>query len=146
MVAVVFLLVTLAEAGLCLCRRMVVGKKTFRILGFPTARRIIIKYQKPLETDPGRLVTRYNRIPMTYSIYEKFKKRDRLEHYRLSFFFRNDESMNFPLGNRWIITVIVLAFLFFAAFRVWEVSTYPVWATYPIWAKLPVTALRLDFL
>ena len=78
-VAVIFLLVTLAKAGFFAdAEGVVVGKKTFRIWGLPTGRRLVIKYQEPVETAPGRLVTRYNRIPVTYSIYEKFKKGDRL--------------------------------------------------------------------
>lgn len=118
-VAVIFLLVTLAEAGFFAeAEGVVVGKKTFRIWGLPTGRRLVIKYQEPVETDPGRLVTRYNRIPATYSIYEKFKKGDRLEHYKFSFvFFRNDESVSFSWDTRWTVSIIVLAFLFLAAFR-----------------------------
>ena len=118
-VAVIFLLVTLAEAGFFAeAEGVVAGKKTYRIWGLPTGRRLLIKYQEPVGTDTGRMVTRYNRIPVTYSTYEKFKKGDRLEHYKFSFvFFRNDESATFSWDTRWTVSIIVLAFLFFAAFR-----------------------------
>jgi hypothetical protein len=118
-VAVIFLLVTLAEAGFFAeAEGVVAGKKTYRIWGLPTGRRLLIKYQEPVGTDTGRMVTRYNRIPVTYSTYEKFKKGDRLEHYKFSFvFFRNDESVTFSWNTRWTVSMIVLAFLFFAAFR-----------------------------
>ena len=118
-VAVLFLLITLGEAGFFAeAEGVVVGSKTFRIWGLTTGRRILVKYREPVETDPGRLVTRYNRIPVTYSIYKKFKKGDRLEHYKFSFvFFRNDESVTFSWDTRWTVSIIVLAFLFFAAFQ-----------------------------
>ncbi len=118
-VAVLFLLVTLGEAGFFAeAEGVVVGRKAFRIWGLTTGRRILVKYREPVETDPGRLVTRYYRIPVTYSIYKKFKKGDRLEHYKFSFvFFRNDESVTFSWDTRWTISIIVLAFLFFAAFQ-----------------------------
>ena len=118
-VAVLFLLVTLGEAGFFAeAEGVVAGGKTFRIWGLPTGRRLLIKYQEPTETDPERRVTRYNRIPVTYSIYEKFKKGDRLEHYKFSFvFFRNDESVSFSWDTRWTVSIIVLAFLFFVAFQ-----------------------------
>jgi hypothetical protein len=118
-VAILFLLITLGEAGFFAeAEGVVVGGKTFRLWGLPTARRLVIKYQEPGEKDPGRLVTRYNRIPVTYSIFRKFKKGDRLEHYKFSFvFFRNDESVSFSWDTRWTVSIIVLAFLFFAAFQ-----------------------------
>ncbi len=118
-VAILFLLVTLGEAGFFAeAGGVVAGKKTYRIWGLPTGRRLLIKYQEPVETDTGRMVTRYNRIPVTYSIYEKFKKGDRLEHYKISFvFFRNDESVTFSWDTRWTVSIIVLAFLFFAALQ-----------------------------
>ena len=116
-VAILFLLVTLGEAGFFAgAEGVVVGSKTFRIGGLATSRRLVIKYQEPVETDPGRLVTRYTRIPVTYSIYKKFKKGDRLEHYKFSFvFFLNDESVSFSWDTRWTVSIIILAFLFFAA-------------------------------
>jgi hypothetical protein len=116
-VAVVFLLVTLGESGFFAdAEGVVVGRKTYRIWGFPTGRRLVIKYQEPVETEPGRLVTRYDRIPVTFSIYREFKRGDELEHYRFSFvFFRNDESVRFSWDTRWTISIIVLAFLLFAA-------------------------------
>jgi len=118
-VAVLFLLVTFGEAGFFAeAEGVVVGSKTYRIWGLPTGRRLVVKYQKPVGTDPVRLVTRYNRIPVTYSIYKKFKKGDRLEHYKFSFvFFRNDVSVSFSWDTRWTVSIIVLAFLFFAAFQ-----------------------------
>jgi hypothetical protein len=118
-VAVLFLLVTLGEAGFFAeAEGVVAGSKTYRIWGLPTGRRLLIKYQEPVETDPGRLVTRYNRIPVTHSIYGKFKKGDRLEHYKFSFvFFRNDESVAFSWDTRWTVSIIILAFLFLAAFQ-----------------------------
>lgn len=118
-VAGLFLIVTLAEAGFFAeAEGVVVGKKTFHIWGLPTGRRLVIKYQEPMETDPGRLVTRYNRIPVPHSMYRDFKKGDRLEHYKFSFvFFRNDESAGFSWDTRWTISIIVLAFLFFSALR-----------------------------
>jgi hypothetical protein len=118
-VAVIFLLVTLTEAGFFAdAEGVVVGKKTFRIWGLPTGRRLLIKYQEPLGMETGRLVVRYQRVPVTSSIYEKFKKGDRLEHSKFSFvFFRNDESVTFSWDTRWTVSMIVLAFLFFAAFR-----------------------------
>jgi hypothetical protein len=118
-VAILFLLVTLGEAGFFAeAEGVVAGKKVFRVWGFPIGRRLLIRYQEPVGTDPGRMVTRYNRIPVTYSIYEKFKKGDRLEHYKFSFvFFRNDESVSFSWDTRWTVSIIVLAFLFFAAFQ-----------------------------
>ena len=118
-VAVLFLLVTFGEAGFFAeAEGVVVGSKTYRIWGLPTGRRLVVKYQEPVGTDPGRLVTRYNRIPVTYSIYKKFKKGDRLEHYKFSFvFFRNDVSVSFSWDTRWTVSIIVLAFLFFAAFQ-----------------------------
>jgi len=118
-VAVLFLIVTLGEAGFFAeAEGVVVGGKTFRIWGLPTGRRLVIKYQEPVGTDLERVVTRYNRIPVTSSIYEKFKKGDRLEHYKFSFvFFRNDESVTFSWDVRWTVSIIVLAFLFFAAFQ-----------------------------
>jgi hypothetical protein len=43
-VAVIFLLVTLAEAGFFAeAEGVVVGKKTFRIWGLPTGRRLVMK-------------------------------------------------------------------------------------------------------
>jgi hypothetical protein len=64
--AVLFLLLTLAEAGFFTdVEGVVVGKKTYRIWGLPTGRRVVIKYKEPMETDPSRLVTRYYRIPVT---------------------------------------------------------------------------------
>jgi hypothetical protein len=118
-VAVLFLLVTLGEAGFFAeAEGVVVGFPTSRLWGLPMARRLLIKYQEPGERDPGRLVTQYNRIPVTYSIYRKFKKGDRLEHYKFSFvFFRNDEPVSFSWSTRWTVSIIVLAFLFFAAFQ-----------------------------
>lgn len=118
-VTVIFLLVTLAEAGFFAnADGVVVGKKTFRIWGLPTGRRLVIKYQEPLGMETGRLVARYERVPVTYSLYEKFKKGDRLEHSKFSFvFFRNDESMTFSWDTRWTVSMIVLAFFFFAALR-----------------------------
>jgi len=118
-VAVLFLLVTFGEAGFFAeAEGVVVGSKTYRIWGLPTGRRLVVKYQEPVGTDPVRLVTRYNRIPVTYSIYKKFKKGDRLEHYKFSFvFFRNDVSVSFSWDTRWTVSIIVLAFLFFAAFQ-----------------------------
>ncbi len=116
-VAVFFLLVTFGEAGFFAdAEGVVVGRKTYRIWGLPTGRRLLIKYKEPIETEPGRYVTRYNRIPVTYSIYQEFKKGDALEHYKLSFvFFRNDESVSFSWDTRWTVSIIILAFLFFAA-------------------------------
>lgn len=118
-VAVLFLVITLGEAGFFAeADGVVVGSKTFRLWGVPTSRRLVIKYQEPVGTGPERMVTRYNRIPVTFSIYEKFKKGDRLEHYKFSFvFFRNDESVTFSWDTRWTVSIIVLAFLFFAAFQ-----------------------------
>jgi hypothetical protein len=118
-VAVLFLLVTLGEAGFFAeAEGVVVGGKTYRIWGFPTGRRLVVKFQEPVETDPGRLVTRYNRIPVTYSIFKSFKRGDRLEHYKFSFvFFRNDESVSFSWDTRWTISIFILAFLFFAALQ-----------------------------
>lgn len=118
-VAVLFLLITLGEAGFFgEAEGVVVGRKTFRIWGLPTARRLVVKYQEPLEADPGRMVTRYIRIPVTYSIYGKFRNGDKLEHYKFSFvFFRNDESVSFSWDARWTVSIIILAFLFFAAFK-----------------------------
>ena len=118
-VAVLFLLVTFGEAGFFAeAEGVMVGSKTYRIWGLPTGRRLVVKYQEPVGTDPVRLVTRYNRIPVTYSIYKKFKKGDRLEHYKFSFvFFRNDVSVSFSWDTRWTVSIIVLAFLFFAAFQ-----------------------------
>jgi hypothetical protein len=118
-VAILFLLVTLGEAGFFAeAEGVVAGRKTFRIWGLSMGRRILVRYQEPLEADPGRMVTRYIRIPVTYSIYEQFNKGDKLEHYKFSFvFFRNDESVKFSWDVRWTISIIVLAFLFFAAFK-----------------------------
>jgi hypothetical protein len=118
-VAVLFLLVTLGEAGFfAAAEGTVVGRKTFRIWGLPTGRRLVIKYQEPMETETGRLIVRYDRIPVTYPIYKKFKKGDKIEHYKFSFvFFRNDESMSFSWGTRWTVSIIILAFLFFAALQ-----------------------------
>ncbi len=118
-VAVLFLLVTLGEGGFFVeAEGVVVGSKTFRIWGLPTGRRLVIKYQEPMETESGRQVIRYNRIPVTYSVYKEFKKGDRLEHYKFSFvFFRNDESVSFSWSTRWTVSIIILAFLFFAAFQ-----------------------------
>ncbi len=118
-VAVLFLVITLGEAGFFAeADGVVVGSKTFRLWGVPTSRRLVIKYQEPVGTGPERMVTRYNRIPVTFSIYEKFKRGDRLEHYKFSFvFFRNDESVTFSWDTRWTVSIIVLAFLFFAAFQ-----------------------------
>jgi hypothetical protein len=118
-VAVLFLFVTLGEAGFFVeAEGEVVGSKTFRIWGLPMGRRLVIKYQEPVGTDSARMATRYNRIPVTFSIYEKFKKGDRLEHYKFSFvFFRDDESVTFSWNMRWTVSIIVLAFLFFAAFQ-----------------------------
>jgi hypothetical protein len=121
LVAVLFLLVTLGESGFFAeVEGEVVGFKEFRLWGLPTARRLLIKYQERSDTDSGteRRVTRFNRIPVTYSIFSKFKKGDRLEHYKFSFvFFRNDESVSFSWDTRWTVSIIVLAFLFFAAFQ-----------------------------
>jgi hypothetical protein len=84
----------------------------------PTGRRVVIKYQEPVETDPSRLVTRYHRIPVTYSIYQNFKRGDRLEHYKHSFvFFRNDESVGFSWDTRWTISILILVFFFSAAYQ-----------------------------
>jgi len=118
-VAVIFLLVTLGEAGFfAVAEGVVVGRKTFHIWGLPTGRRLVIKSQEPMETEAGRLIVRYNRIPVTYSIYEKFKDGDKLEHYKFSFvYFRNDESMSFSWGTRWTVSIIILAFLFFSALQ-----------------------------
>ncbi len=100
-VAILFLMVTLGEAGFFAeAEGVIAGKKTFRIWGLPTGRRLLIKYQEPAETDPARTVPRYDRIPVTHSIYETFKKGDKLEHYKFSFvFFRNDESVTFSWDN-----------------------------------------------
>lgn len=116
-VAVLFLVVTLGEAGFFAeAEGVVAGTKTFRIWGLPTGRRLLIKFQEPLEVAPDRLITRYHRIPVTASIYKKFKKGDKLEHYKFSFiFFRNDESVSFSWDTRWTVSIIILAFLFFAA-------------------------------
>ena len=66
-VAVIFLLVTLAEAGFFTdAEGIVVGKKTFRIWGVPTHSQLIIKYQEPLGMETGRLVVRYKRVPVTW--------------------------------------------------------------------------------
>ena len=118
-VAVLFLVITLGEAGFFAeADGVVVGSKTFRLWGVPTSRRLVIKYQEPVGTGPERMVTRYTRIPVTFSIYEKFKRGDRLEHYKFSFvFFRNDESVTFSWDTRWTVSIIVLAFLFFTAFQ-----------------------------
>jgi hypothetical protein len=118
-VAVFFLVITLGEAGFFAeAEGVVAGKKTYRIWGLPTGRRLLIKYQEPVGTDPGRMVTRYNRIPVTFSIYKRFKKGDELEHYKFSFvFFRNDESVTFSWDTRWTVSIIILAFLFFAALQ-----------------------------
>jgi hypothetical protein len=117
--AILFLFLTLAEAGFFTdVEGVVVGKKTFRIWGLPTGRRVVIKYQEPVETDPSRLVTRYHRIPVTYSIYKNFKRGERLEHYKLSFvFFRNDEPLGFSWDTRWTISILILVFFFFAAYQ-----------------------------
>lgn len=57
--AVLFLLITVAEAGFFAdAEGVVVGKKTFRMWGFATGRRLLIKYQEPVEANPGRVVTR----------------------------------------------------------------------------------------
>ena len=116
-VAVFFLLVTFGEAGFFAdAEGMVAGKKTYRIWGFPTGRRLLIKYKEPIEAEPGKFVTRYNRIPVTYSIYQEFKKGDALEHYKFSFvFFKDDESVDFSWDTRWTVSIIILAFLFFTA-------------------------------
>lgn len=118
-VAVLFFLVTLGESGFFAdVEGVVAGKKTYRMWGLPTGRRLVVKYQEPVETQPGRLVTRYNRVPVMYSTYEEFKRGDKIEHYRFSFvFFRNDESVDFSWGTRWTVSIIVLAFLVFAAFQ-----------------------------
>ncbi len=118
-VAVLFLVVTLGEAGFFAeAEGVVVGSKTFRIWGLPTGRRLVIKYQEPLEAAPDRLITRYHRIPVTASIYRKFRKGDKLEHYKFSFvFFRNDESVSFSWDTRWTVSIIILAFLFFTALQ-----------------------------
>lgn len=117
--AVLFLLITVAEAGFFAgAEGVVVGKKTFRMWGFATGRRLLIKYQEPVEANPGRVVTRYNRIPVTYSIYKKFKRGDRLEHYKLSFvFFRNDESLGFSWDTRWTVSLLTLVFFFFVGYQ-----------------------------
>ncbi len=117
--AVLFLFLTLAEAGFFTdVEGVVVGKKTYRIWGLPTGRRVVIKYQEPVETDPSRLVTRHYRIPVTYSIYQNFKRGDRLEHYKHSFvFFQNDEPLSFSWDTRWTISILILAFFFFAAYQ-----------------------------
>ena len=95
--AVIFLLVTLAEAGFFAgAEGVVVGKKTFLIWGLPTGRRLLVKYQEQIEAETGSPVVRYYRVPVSYSIYEKFTEGDKLEHYKFSFvFFRNDESISF---------------------------------------------------
>jgi len=118
-VAGLFLIVTLAEAGFFAdAEGVVVGKKTFRIWGLPTGRRLVVKYQESMGTGMGRLVVRYNRVPVSYPIYERFRRGDKLEHYKFSFvFFRNDESVGFSWDTRWTISIIVLAFLFFSGFR-----------------------------
>jgi hypothetical protein len=118
-VAVLFFLVTLGESGFFAdVEGVVVGKKTYRMWGLPTGRRLVVKYQEPVETEPGRLVTRYNRVPVMYPTYGEFKRGDKIEHYRFSFvFFRNDESVDFSWGTRWTVSIIVLAFLVFAAFQ-----------------------------
>ena len=117
--AVFFLVLTLAEGGFFAdAEGVVVGKRTFRIWGLPTGRRVVIKYQEPMEGDPGRLVTRYYRIPVTYSIYKNFKRGDRLEHYKFSFvFFRNDESVGFSWDTRWTVSILILVFFFFVAYQ-----------------------------
>jgi len=85
-VAILFLLVTLGEAGFFAeAEGVVAGKKTYRIWGLPTGRRLLIKYQEPVGTDTGS--------------------------------FRNDESVSFSWDTRWTVSIIVLAFLFFAAFQ-----------------------------
>lgn len=119
MLTVFFLVLTLAESGFFAdAEGVVVGKRTFRIWGLPTARRVVVKYQGPVETDSGRLVTRYNRIPVTYSVYKKFKKGDRLEHYKFSFvFFRNDESVGFSWDTRWTVSILILVFFFTVAYQ-----------------------------
>jgi len=116
---VLFLFLTLAEAGFFTdAEGVVVGKRTFRIWGLPTGRRVVIKYQEPVETDPKRLTIRYYRIPVTYSIYKNFKKGDRLEHYKLSFvFFRNDEAVGFSWNTRWTFSILTLVFFFFVAYQ-----------------------------
>ncbi len=116
---VLFLFLTLAEAGFFAdAEGVVVGKKTYRIWGLPTGRRVVIKYQKPVETDSARLITCYYRIPVTYSIYKNFKKGDRLEHYKLSFiFFRNDEPVGFSWDTRWGVSILILVFFFFVAYQ-----------------------------
>ena len=116
---VLFLFLTLAEAGFFTdAEGVVVGKKTFRIWSLPTGRRVVIKYQEPVGTDPERLAIRYYRIPVTYSIYTNFKKGDRLEHYKLSFvFFRNDEPVGFSWSTRWTVSILTLVFFFFVAYQ-----------------------------
>ncbi|UCD70523.1 MAG: hypothetical protein JSW70_05815 [Syntrophobacterales bacterium] len=118
-VAILFLLITIGEAGFFTdVEGMVVGRKTFRMWGLPTSRRLVIKYEEPMEKEPERLVVRYERIPVTYSIYKRFKKGDKIEHYKFSFvFFRNDESVSFSWDTRWTVSIIILTFLFFAAFQ-----------------------------
>jgi hypothetical protein len=87
-VLALFLVVALAETGFFVdTEGRVVGKKTFRIWGMPMGRRLIIKYQEPGESEAGRLVIRYNRVPVTQGVYEKFKKGDKLEHNKFSFVF-----------------------------------------------------------
>jgi len=102
--AVLFLLVTLADAGFFTdVEGIVVGKKTFRIWGVPTHSQLVIKCQKPMGTETGRGVVRYRRVPVSYSV--------------SPLFFRNDESMGFSWDTRWTFPIIVFAFLFFASFR-----------------------------
>lgn len=117
--AVLFLLVTLAEAGFFTdAEGIVVGKKTFRIWGVPTHSQLIIKCQKPMGAETGRGIARYRRVSVSYSVYKKYKMGDRLEHSTFSpLFFRNDESMGFSWDTRWTFPMIVFAFLFFASFR-----------------------------
>lgn len=119
LLAIFFLFLTLAESGFFAdAEGVVVGKKTFRMWGFPTGRRLVIKYREPLEANPGRLVTRYTRIPVNYSVYKYFKKGDRLEHYKLSFvFFRNDEPLGFSWDTRWTVSLVGLLFFFTVAYQ-----------------------------
>jgi len=117
--AVLFLLVTLAVTGFFTdVEGIVVGKKTFRILGVPTHSQLVIKCQKAMGRETERGGVRYRRVPVTYSVYKKCKMGDRLEHSTFSpFFFRNDESMGFSWDTRWTFPIIVFGFLFFASFR-----------------------------
>ena len=119
LLAIAFVFLALAEAGFfAAAEGVVVGKKTYRLWGLPTGRRLVIKYQEPLEANPGRLVTRYRRIPVVYAVYKNFRKGDRFEHYKLSLvFFQNDEPLGFSWDTRWTISISGLVFFFTVAYQ-----------------------------